>query len=619
MKDIKIFITAHKQCDLFENEILKPIQIGASLTNDDFGFPFKDNIGANISEKRERFCELTAQYWAWKNIEADYYGFWHYRRFMALSDDALCADNWQIINEKRKTPSVCKKYGFDNSEQMAKFIEKSDVVIPFPVDLEKVGSNSVFEQWNNDGIKLKKNELKKLLECIEKVAPEMLSYAQEYLNGSECYICNMFIMKKELFHEYAEFLFKVLDQFESNWDFKNYNVESLRTPGHFGERLLGIFITYLKHKRRDLKIKNAHIIVFEKNEKNTPLLPAFSKNVIPIVVSSSDFFAKFLYTMLLSLKQHSTQNFNYDIVVLTTSMSNRSKYLLQKLFFQNQNFSIRFYNPEAFFESKNLRVTQGLPIETYFRIVIPEILPEYDKILYLDGDMVILDDVANLYAEDISNYYIGAVTDICGLGNINGFDEKMRQYYLDLGFEDCHKHINAGVMLMNTKKIREEYSSDYLIEFAQQGNFIFEDQDLFNIVCNGKIKYLSYKWNCAADPADSYRGWVVSFAPKKEYENFLKAQEDPSILHYAGNEKPWKFPNMQYAEIFWSYFRNTPYYEEFLYETFKGIDTSPNELSIRIDNLERNLKSRKFLLKWIIGEGRFGKFVRKIWRKLRRR
>ena len=102
-------------------------------------------------------------------------------------------------------------------------------------------------------------------------------------------------------------------------------------------------------------------------------------------------------------------------------------------------------------------------------------------------------------------------------------------------------------------------------------------------------------------------------------ENFLKAQEDPSILHYAGNEKPWKFPNMQYAEIFWSYFRNTPYYEEFLYETFKGIDTSPNELSIRIDNLERNLKSRKFLLKWIIGEGRFGKFVRKIWRKLRRR
>lgn len=79
-KNIKILVCAHKDSRLPQHEYFCPIQVGASLTSARF-FPVLDNTGDNISDRNPHFCELTAHYWAWKNLKCDIIGLNHYRRF----------------------------------------------------------------------------------------------------------------------------------------------------------------------------------------------------------------------------------------------------------------------------------------------------------------------------------------------------------------------------------------------------------------------------------------------------------------------------------------------------------------------------------------------------------
>ena len=80
--DIRLFVCCHQPSSVPEHPLLYPIQVGAALADTHFPGFLHDDSGENISRKNRVYCELTAQYWAWKNVEADYYGFFHYRRYL---------------------------------------------------------------------------------------------------------------------------------------------------------------------------------------------------------------------------------------------------------------------------------------------------------------------------------------------------------------------------------------------------------------------------------------------------------------------------------------------------------------------------------------------------------
>ena len=120
---------------------------------------------------------------------------------------------------------------------------------------------------------------------------------------------------------------------------------------------------------------------------------------------------------------------------------------------------------------------------------------------------------------------------------------------------------------------------------------------------------------------------ILKDSPFALYNEYLKARKNPKVAHYAGYQKPWNVPTYDFAEYFWRYVRQTVFYEEILRRfvlatTQNTISNSFMDyqatISARTDVIERNLKSRKFLLKWIIGEGRLGKIVRKFWRKIKK-
>ena len=106
MKSIRIFSTQRIDLNSFliDNEQITPIRCGA-VYDDRKTKIIGDDTGDNISEKRNSYCELTTQYWAWKNIDADYYGFMHYRRYFNFNEETLASDDWNTVVLDELCPS----------------------------------------------------------------------------------------------------------------------------------------------------------------------------------------------------------------------------------------------------------------------------------------------------------------------------------------------------------------------------------------------------------------------------------------------------------------------------------------------------------------------------------
>ncbi len=124
---VKIFVSSHKNAVVPQSSIFIPVQVGSS--NSEVSFPgyCKDNEGINISDKNPRFCELTTQYWAWKNMEADYYGFCHYRRYFNFSREIFEENPYGEIIDGSIDNEAAQKYGFDEKRILSE-IEGFDVI-----------------------------------------------------------------------------------------------------------------------------------------------------------------------------------------------------------------------------------------------------------------------------------------------------------------------------------------------------------------------------------------------------------------------------------------------------------------------------------------------------------
>ena len=150
MKNIKILISCHKQSIVPESEIMLPIEVGSTLRSNHIEGAIQDNTGENISEKNKMYCELTAQYWAWKNMKADYYGFFHYRRYLSFSDKIYKTDQWQNVIEESPSKEMVNKYHLEDAE-IQRLVENYDIVLAEEKNVEKMPdrNKSVYEQYKN--------------------------------------------------------------------------------------------------------------------------------------------------------------------------------------------------------------------------------------------------------------------------------------------------------------------------------------------------------------------------------------------------------------------------------------------------------------------------------------
>lgn len=267
-------------------------------------------------------------------------------------------------------------------------------------------------------------------------------------------------------------------------------------------------------------------------------------NIIPIFFAVDDGYIPFLAVTLKSMLSNASNNYNYDIKILYTSISDENKTKILKL--ETDNAKIEFVDLNYYIEElqSKLYTRDYYTKTTYYRLLIPNLYPQYDKAVYLDSDLTVLGDVSELYNIDIESNLVGAVPD-ASVRKIKEFSEYVERV---VGMNDYKNYFNAGVLVMNLKEMRNfEFQSKFLYLLENMKFSVAQDQDYLNRICKGRTKILDSGWDVMPLPTDN-----------PLHENDIK------IIHYNLIYKPWHFDNVLYQEYFWEYAKQTEFYDEIL-------------------------------------------------------
>lgn len=235
----KIFMCCHKP-PAFIPEICDAIQCGSAL-NPKIPNVVHDDKGDNISAKNREYCELTAHYYAWKNVAADYYGFCHYRRFF-LFDEKIKKPYIAVGKPESIEPSL-----FGSVTEVEKLCAEYDIIIPRAEDM----GISVQKHYETSQFHYK-SDLKLFVQILSERFPALTDDSEAYLSQSKQYFCNMFIMDKPHFFEYCEMLFTVLAEFDRQKK-ECGDLVSDRTDGFLGEIFTGIYINHAQKNGAKIK------------------------------------------------------------------------------------------------------------------------------------------------------------------------------------------------------------------------------------------------------------------------------------------------------------------------------------------------------------------------------
>ncbi len=568
-KNIKIYISCHKECFLPQRSFLYPIQVGAKNAPVRLPRMLHDDEGENISAKNPSYCELTAQYWAWKNEDADYYGFFHYRRYMNFGGKCLPHNSFQDAELPFLNEEALQLLSLD-AETVEEVVSSYDMIATTQVSLKefKPPVKSNYEQYAATPYQ-HKEDLDVLLEIVKERYPEYYRDAVDYLHSGFGYFCNMFIMKRELFQKYSAWLFDILEEHEKRRDYGNYDIMGCRVSGYLGERLFGIWFCHWK-KQGALKCTELQRTLFANTDCPPMVEPAFDKNNISIALAANDYFIPYTAILLKSVIAHASTENNYDILLLTQDVKEKNKVRLDEMLEGHPNFQIRYVDPSYFMGGEYHFYVRGhFGLQTYYRLVLPQLLPAYDKILYLDSDMIVQADVAELYGTDVEGYLLAACRDPDTAGQYNGFQgyERDKKNYMDhlMKMREPFSYFQAGTLLLNLEEFRKTYTLKQVLDFAASQEWRLLDQDILNCLCQGKVKHVDMSWNVMVDLEGIRIGEIIGRAPRWMYQMYVEARKHPKIIHYAGFEKPWSYPEMDMGDIFWKYARETVFYEEILY------------------------------------------------------
>lgn len=307
------------------------------------------------------------------------------------------------------------------------------------------------------------------------------------------------------------------------------------------------------------------------NKKIIPICFAFDNNLV--------FPATVCLTSLLSNAKDDTY---YDVFILYSKAETLKKEQLDRLPLYYKNCRIQYREVDGVFD-KAFEI-RGITTPAYYRLLIPELIPEYDKVIYSDVDVIFRMDLSDLYSMDLSDCYIAATRDL-GLNlSKDGLDYIDSMPELEVG-----DYLQSGFIMLNSRKIRED---GLVVKFKEQAKrkLKFQDQDILNIVCNGKVKFLSLEYNMT-----DYSFYYSIRERRLLYKWFDDTMIDNALsngnLHFNGH-KPWKKYCVNF-DIWWEYYRKSPFFDEKFY-----FDFYYNKLD-ELDQLSL-LKRIKILLRYFV-------------------
>lgn len=275
------------------------------------------------------------------------------------------------------------------------------------------------------------------------------------------------------------------------------------------------------------------------------------QNVIPVVFAADNNYVPYTGVAIKSLILHSNPQNIYRIFVLHTSILPEGIAQLERL--SEPHALVRCVNVTEQMEGVRNFQSKHLTQETVYRLLIPDLFSQYEKVVYLDSDLIVLADIAEFYREDITGYLVGAVHD--------GWTAFLESYYQRVLGMSGGNVLNAGVLLINTALFKQNHIPKKCLQMLEedacnvQPQFTFLDQDVINIVCRGRVRFLASEWNVETYLILQQETMMPVY--KKEY---FKAVSKCKILHFTGPDKPWNMPWLPKAEAFWSVAKQSEFY-----------------------------------------------------------
>ena len=264
------------------------------------------------------------------------------------------------------------------------------------------------------------------------------------------------------------------------------------------------------------------------------------QEIIPIFFAVDDKYVPFLAVTLQSLLNNASQENYYVIKILYTNMSEESKEKISK--YTRENVNIEYVDLNYYIEKikEKLYTRDYFSMTTYFRLFISNLYPQYNKAIYLDCDIVLLKDIAELYNIDIGDNLLGAVPD-----DIIQKNEVFQEYVEKVvGVANYKTYFNAGMLVMNLDELRKFQFQEKFLYLLENIKFsVIQDQDYLNRICKGRVKLIDTGWNLMPTASDDMK------------------EEDIKLIHYNYQYKPWHYDDIRFGKYFWELAKQTEYYD----------------------------------------------------------
>lgn len=277
-------------------------------------------------------------------------------------------------------------------------------------------------------------------------------------------------------------------------------------------------------------------------------------NIVPIAFAFDNNLILPACVCISSLMMNANEDTFYDIFILHSAHIELKKEELDRIpkFYNNCRIQYRQVD-DTFDSSFEIR---GITTPAYYRLLIPELITEYEKVIYSDADIIFRMDLSELYHTDISPYYLAATKDVW----LNFSDDGMK-YISSVDGLQQGRYLQSGFIMMNCKKMLEDKLVDKFRDLAKE-KLKYQDQDILNLTCGGKVLFLSMKYNMT----DNLYYFLNKEKDKIESilsgEDICKAMSNGNI-HFNGH-KPWKKYSINF-DIWWEYYRKSPFFDEKYY------------------------------------------------------
>ncbi|MCL1997617.1 MAG: hypothetical protein FWG65_02500, partial [Turicibacter sp.] len=312
--------------------------------------------------------------------------------------------------------------------------------------------------------------------------------------------------------------------------------------------------------------------------------------MIPIVMALDENYALPTCVTIHSILMNASCDTEYKFYLMVTdTLSDASKQKIKMVLEPYPRVQIEYLDMETLFDDAYIPNSSHVSRATYFRFMIPEMLATYDKCIYLDVDIVVCDDLTELYEINLADNYLAGVKSISPVV----VDENM-EYHKKLEIPSLDQFFNAGVLLMNLSAMRHADLTNELLHETNKENRddeIFASQGILNKVCYNRILLLPLKFNVPIHKIKRpHTQELINqlFSP----DEIEEAANNPIIVHYIGNSKPWNRLFDTFSYHWYKFALSSPFSEE-IYRDATKIEQEKGKKAA--DKFEQSLQKNESL------------------------